>query len=84
MHHQVLAISSVYQNITSARLSFWKNKLHHEFGDSLYKIISKSINKTFKFISERENPYLALQCAKLHHLTTGQHVNEMDSNKLLE
>ena len=61
MHHQVLAISSVYQNITSAGLSFWKNNLHHEFGDSLYKI-----------------------CAKLHHLTTGQHVNEMDSNKLLE
>ena len=40
-------------------------------GGSLYKIMNESVNKTFNFISERRNLYLATQHVKLYHLTTG-------------
>ena len=30
IYHEVLAISNVYQNITSAGLSFWATNLHPE------------------------------------------------------
>ena len=53
-------------------------------GGSLYKIMNESVNKTFNFISERRNLYLATQHVKLYHLTTGQCVNEMGSKKPLE
>ena len=46
--------------------------------------MNESVNKTYRFISERRNPYLTLRYVKLHHLTTGQCVNETDSKKLLE
>ena len=36
IYHEVLAISNVYQNITSARLSFRETNLHHELEGSLY------------------------------------------------
>ena len=74
----MLAISNVYQNITSAGLSFRETNLHHKLGGSLYKLINESVNKTYRFISERENLYLTSQYVKLHHLRTGQCVNEKD------
>ena len=83
IYHEVLAIS-VYQNITSAGLSFRETNLHHKLGGFLYKLMNESVNKTYWFISERGNPYLTSQYVKLHHLRTGQCVNETDSKKLLE
>ena len=84
IYHEVLAISNIYQNITNFGLSFWETNLHYESGGSLYKLMNESVNKTYRFISERGNPYLTSQYGKLHHLTTGQCVNETDSKKLLE
>ena len=74
----------VYLNIISAGLSFRETNLHHELGASLYKLMNGSVNKTYRFISERGNLYLTSQYLKLYHLTTGQCVNETDSKKLLE
>ena len=71
IYHEVLAVSNVYQNITSAGLSFRATNLHPELGGSLYKLMNESVNKTYRFISERGNPYLTSQYGKLHHLTTG-------------
>ena len=71
IYHEALAISNVYQNFTSARLSFRETNLHHELRGSLYKLMNESVNKAYRFISERENPYLISQYVKLHHLTTG-------------
>ena len=82
--HEVLAISDVYQNMTSAGLSFWEINLHHELGSSLYKLMNESVDKIYRFISERGNPYLTSQYVKLHNLTTGWCVDETDSKKLLE
>ena len=59
------------------------SKASHELGSSLYKLRNEKVNKTYRFISERANPYLTSQYVKLHHLT-GQGVNETDSKKLLE
>ena len=59
-------------------------KASHELGSSLYKLRNEKVNKTYRFISERGNPYLTSQYVKLHHLTTRQCVNETDSKKLLE
>ena len=84
IYYEVVAISNVYQNIISGGLSFRETNLHHELGGSLYKLMNESVNKTYRFISERGNPYLTSQYGKLHHLTTGQCVNETDSKKLLE
>ena len=84
IYYEVVAISNVYQNIISGGLSFRETNLHHELGGSLYKLMNESVNKTYRFISERGNPYLTSQYGKLHHLTTGQYVNETDSKKLLE
>ena len=83
IYYKVLAISNVYQNITSAGLSFRETNLHHELGGSLYKLMNESVNKTYRFKSERGNSYLTSQYVKLHYLTTGQCVNETDSKKLL-
>ena len=77
----MLAIS-VYQNITSAGLSFRETNLHHELGGSLYKLMNESVNKTYRFITERGNPFLTSQYVKLHHLATGQCVNETDSKRI--
>ena len=46
--------------------------------------MNESVNKTYRFIWERGNPFLTSQYVKLHHLATGQCVNETDSKKLLE
>ena len=50
IYHEVLAISNVYENITSAGLSFRETNLHHELGGSLYKLMNESVNKTYRFI----------------------------------
>ena len=63
IYHEVLAIS-VYQNITSAGLSFRETNLHHKLGGFLYKLMNESVNKTYRFISERGNPYLTSQYVK--------------------
>ena len=84
IYHEVLAISHVYQNISSGELSFRETNLYLELRDSLYKLVNESVNKTYRLISERGNPYLTSQYVKLHHLATGQCVNETDSKKLLE
>ena len=81
IYYEVLAIS-VYQNITSAGLSFRETNLHHELGGSLYKLMNESVNKTYRFITERGNPFLTSQYVKLHHLATGQCVNETDSKRI--
>ena len=59
-------------------------KASHELGSSLHKLRNEKVNKTYRFISERGNPYLTSQYVKLHHLTTGHGANETDSKKLLE
>ena len=82
LYHEVLAISNVYQNITSAGLRFPESNLHYELGGSLYKLMNESVNKTYKFVSETGNPYLTSQYVKLHYLTTGQRVNETDYKKI--
>ena len=79
IYYEVVAISNVYQNIISGGLSFRETNLHHELGGSLYKLMNESVNKTYRFISERGNPYLTSQYVKLRHLTMGQCVNETDS-----
>ena len=71
IYHEALAISNVYQNFTSAGLSFRQTNLHHELRGSLYKLMNESVNKTYRFMSERENPYFIPQYVKLRHLTTG-------------
>ena len=81
IYHEVLAISNIYQNITNFGLSFWETNLHYESGGSLYKLMNESVNKTYRFILERGNPYLTSQYVKLHYLTTGQCVNETNSKK---
>ena len=70
-YHEALAISNVYQNLTSVGLSFREINLHHELRGSLYKLMNESVNKTYRFMSERENPYFIPQYVKLRHLTTG-------------
>ena len=77
----MLAIPNVYRNITRAGLSFRETNLHHELGSSLYELMNESVNRVYRFISERGNPYLTSQYVKVHHLTTGQCVNETDSKK---
>ena len=71
IYYEVVAISNVYQNIISGGLSFRETNLHHELGGSLYKLMNESVNKTYRFISERGNPYLTSQYVKLRHLTMG-------------
>ena len=46
--------------------------------------MNESVNKTYRFISERGNQYLTSQYVKLYHVTTGLCVNETDSKKLLK
>ena len=38
-----MAISNIYQNITSAGLSFRKTNFYHELGCSLCKIINENL-----------------------------------------
>ena len=46
--------------------------------------MSEIVKETFDFISKVENPYFASTHVKLHHLKTGQCVNEIGDKKLLE
>ena len=46
--------------------------------------MNEIVNETFDFISKVENPYFASPHVKLHHLKTGQFVNEIGDKKLLE
>ena len=67
----MLAISNISQNITNLGLSFRETNLHHKSGGSLYKLMNESVNKTYRFILQRGNPYLTSQYVKLHYLTMG-------------
>ena len=78
-------ISNLFHGITSIRLSFRETDLHYELGGSISTLLNESTRKATIFLAERGNPYLmTLSCiTNLHHSTTGQCVNEKDTNRII-
>ena len=72
----MLAISNVYNDLVSNKLSFRETDLNHEMGDPTFMIVNVEVNKHTAFIKERGNPSFDSSVIKLHRFPTGQVVNE--------